>query len=71
MSVKNLACFRLSVNGNCPVLTVLFFFFFFSVDHREPLKVLEERNDLKIGGGQWGLGVPGEIPGECELGFTC
>lgn len=49
----------------------VFLFFFFSVDHREPLKVLEERNDLKIGGGKCGLGVPGEIPGECELGFTC
>lgn len=56
---------------SCSYSPVLFFFFFFSVDHREPLKVLEERNDLKIGGGQWGLGVPGEIPGECELGFTC
>ena len=55
---------------SCSYSPVLFFFFF-SVDHREPLKVLEERNGLKIGGGQWGLGVPGEIPGECELGFTC
>lgn len=53
MSVKSLACSRLSVNGNCPVLTL-----FFSVGHREPLKVLEERSDLKKGGGRWGLGGP-------------